>query len=173
MKIDNALVANIESNKGSGKGALRTFYTVHLDNKGSTLKVDWNPASLPTVGEHISCEISDTMSFGKYKLLSRGGSASSGAPSAGTRSSGGRPDSGFPIPSDSMQQSIIRQNSLGHAINLIAYYPEVFLGNDMSTRTPDMVVKKVVEVAFYLAEFSSGKLEVDVTSSLAEKLRSV
>lgn len=177
MKLENALVENIEANAGRGKGASRTFYTVVLGLSGTTYKVEWKSNPLPTVGEHVSCEVSDTINFGKYQLISRG--ASVGGPRGGssppvTGVPGNKPSvatGGFPIASDSHQQSIIRQNSLGHAVNLVDKNHAIFFGE--GDITADEMIKRVVEVAFAFAEFSSGKLEVDVSASLAEKLRSV
>lgn len=179
MQLNNALVTNVTSNPGKGRFASTTFHTVKVQtDTGSLLTLDWGSKAPPLDGTRVSVEIDDAPNYGKYKVRhtpgpmtarSMGGSVAGGPVSASYAAE-------FPIPEDSRQQSIIRQNSLGHAVDLIKTFPENFGIHfaDGGTTTEaltsaDDLIKRVVEVAFALSEFSSGKLETDVKETLASK----
>jgi hypothetical protein len=155
----------------AGKGAYlgKTFYTAQVQDPSiGNLKVDFGAQNPPPMGAVLSCEVEDLATYGSHKLIrgslipSSGGVASSGSPVAM-----GRVD--FPVPETDKGQSIIRQNSLGHAVELVARFPAAFF-TEGEKLTADHLVKRVIEVAFTLSEFSSGKLELDVQETLATKL---
>jgi hypothetical protein len=171
MRITNATVMSIIPKAGKGAYLGKTFYTAQVQDPSiGNLKVDFGAQNPPPMGAVLSCEVEDLATYGSHKLI-RGslvapGTTSAPTPMGGT-GYGGRVD--FPVPETDKGQSIIRQNSLGHAVDLMIGFPLIFFpdGVDM---TPDLLVKRVIEVAFTLSEFSSGKLELDVQETLATKL---
>jgi hypothetical protein len=179
LRITNATVMNIIPKAGKGAYLGKTFYTAQVQDPSiGNLKVDFGAQTPPPVGGNISCEVEDLATYGSHKLI-RGSLVAPGGFSpttniggAGLVSSGGyaggRVD--FPVPETDKGQSIIRQNSLGHAVALLTRFPDVFFGPEPVKCTEDQLVKKAVEIAFTLSQFSSGALELEVTETLATKL---
>jgi hypothetical protein len=172
MRITNATVMAIIPKAGKGAYLGKTFYTAQVQDPSiGNLKVDFGAQNPPPMGAVLSCEVEDLATYGSHKLI-RGSLVAPGTSSAPTPMGGssyaGRVD--FPVPETDKGQSIIRQNSLGHAVALVNHCPAAMLGPDYASWDADRVVKRVIEIAFTFSEFSSGKLELDVQETLATKL---
>lgn len=74
------------------------------------------------------------------------------APSGGGAITSNR-DAGFPVPVTSDKISILRQNALTNARELVQAYPSVF-GVD---KKPDDMVAKILEIASKFSDYTSGR----------------
>lgn len=92
---------------------------------------------------------------GTVKVLTAGdGSAPvKKAAASVTPITGNRGDAGFPVPVTSDKISILRQNALTNARELVQAYPSLF-GAD---KKPDEMVKKILEVASKFSDYTSGR----------------
>ncbi len=170
MKINNASVLNVIPKPGSGKYLGRTFYAAQvMDPVLGNLKVDFGITTPPGVGQLLSCEVEDQPTYGAYKLV-RGSVMGGAAGNLAGTAAAPRAQGAFPVPADAKDQSIIRQNSLAHAVALVKEFPQHFLNGIADNWTADQMVKRVIEVAFTFSEFSSGRLDLEVQESLATKL---
>lgn len=176
MQINNAVVMSHTPRHGQGKYAGKIFYKANVHTSlGDTITLDFGSQMPPPVGANYSGECEDTMTYGAYKIVRPAWNGGGGAPSAPRAPSAGSApaaSTGFPLSQSSHQISIVRQNSMGHAVNLVANHFDVFFaGRTEGEVTEDELIQKVVEIAFYVSEFSSGALEVDVKGRLADKLK--
>lgn len=174
MLLNNVRVLSVNSKPGKGKFATMQFHQATVqDPTGMQYKVDFGTVTPPGIGETFTCQTDDAPTYGAYKMI-RGtyiGPASSAthlAP-AGSLQAAPRPGQ-FPVPEDSKDISIIRQNSLGHAVELVNNMFHIFFPGTGEAITEDQLTRKVIEVAFLFSQFSSGKLEMDVKETLAQKL---
>jgi hypothetical protein len=116
----------------------------------------------------IKCEAGDTVEFdngstGKYcnklKVVSKGG----GAASSSAVSSRPYKRGSFPIAVDDGQRSIIRQNALGRAVEVVALSPE-------GLNTRDEIIVEVIRVASELERFTAGDIDAEIQEEAKEKL---
>lgn len=104
-----------------------------------------------------------------------GGVPTAAAPSGArpAASSGGASRGSFPIKGDDYQTSIIRQNSLTNAVNLVngilgdlTHEPITF---EEATRRADAASDLAIRVAYKFASFSSGHLDIRAAQDIANK----
>lgn len=73
----------------------------------------------------------------------------------------------FPVPNDHGDRSIIRQNSLTNARELLCHvYNDIPIKND---DTINAIVNKIIEVAYKFEEYSSGDREVKAADEIINK----
>lgn len=114
----------------------------------------------------FSCEKGDEVEFddmgGKMvkglKVLSSGGGSSSSTPS---RSSGYSPKvAGFPVPVDTKDRAIVRQNSLGHAVALVKSLVDVssleYESWEVREKATEQFALLAVDIARIFENYSSG-----------------
>lgn len=106
-------------------------------------------------------------------------SGGSPAPSAPRTSGSGASESGFPIPAASYQMSIIRQNALTSAVNLVntALGERISDGEDdptATTRNQKIISQRAdlaIKIAYKFASFSSGYLDTIAAEEMAKEAR--
>lgn len=94
------------------------------------------------------------------KLAAVGGGS---APITGNR------DAGFPVPVTSDKISILRQNALTNARELVQAYPSVF-GVD---KKPDEMVAKILQIASKFSDYTSGRDVEEKVAKMSTKLEVV
>ena len=106
----------------------------------------------------IKCETGDSVVFdsgttGKYcnklRVTAKGG----GASSPSTRPSAPRRGT-FPIPKDDGQRSIIRQNALARAVEVVALMPD-------GLESRDDIAAEAVRIALELERFTAGDIDAE------------
>ena len=78
----------------------------------------------------------------------------------------GNRDAGFPVPVTSDKISILRQNALTNARELVQAYPSVF-GVD---KKPDDMVAKILEIASKFSDYTSGRDVEEKVKKLSGKI---
>ena len=110
----------------------------------------------------IKCNVGDTVEFdagtsGKYcnklRVLSSSGEAPSAAPAKKAHSPGGSRGV-FPIPKTDGQRSIIRQNALARAVEVIALMPE-----GMESR--EDIAAEAIRLAMEIERYTTGDLDAE------------
>ena len=138
---------------------------------GHSIKVDGNyfNSKFP-----IKCEVGDTVEFdsgttGKYcnklRVVTKGSGAPAGGGSAPVRGNFGQKRGVFPIPNDDGQRSIIRQNALSRAVEVVALCPD-----DLSTR--DQVAAEMIRLAMEFERYTSGDVDAEAQEEAKAKLAS-
>lgn len=101
----------------------------------------------------------------------------SGAPRSSGASSGGgggysSRDVGFPIPQDSYQMAIIRQNALTNAVSLVneAYGVATGTAEDIAHEVA-VRLNTALKLAYKMASFSSGQLDSIAAEEVAREVR--
>lgn len=134
----------------------------------------------PSRGDVVSYRVK--YEYGKYKVcgLSVGdppAPVKAAAPGGGAASATGttKPAGGsfrpFPVPMTHGDTSIIRQNSLGHAVALVAAFVSTIDG-DSEKEGPDLVelgADVALRIAYKFAAFSSGNLDAEVLAEITKK----
>lgn len=155
-------VTEISTRTVNTKFGPKPAFTVNLDN-GSSFTTDFkNPASLGiSVGDNVSANCQENKYGPKFESLAAPGTAGT-APPVGTRSGGaaGRP---FPVPKNSGEMAIIRQNSLTNAVN---WYNNL-VGTE-AEQDDDLVSERIIAMAYRFAEFSSGQREARFVEEMGE-----
>jgi len=122
---------------------------------GHSIRVDGNyyNSKFP-----IKCATGDEVKFdsgstGKYcnKLRVVSAGSGGGAASPSTRSPAPRRGT-FPIPKDDGQLSIIRQNALARAVEIVALMPD-------GLETREDLAAEAVRIAYELSRFTTGELD--------------
>ena len=71
----------------------------------------------------------------------------------------------FPIPPLHPDRSIIRQNSLGHAVELLAY-----IGFDVHSEPEEDAAHKVINVARIFESYSTGEMDKEAADEMVKKM---
>lgn len=81
-------------------------------------------------------------------------------------------DVGFPIPQDSYQMAIIRQNALTNATALVNHLPTpAVIGKEALQDEAFARAEMAVKIAYKLTSFSSGHLDAMVAESVAKEIK--
>jgi hypothetical protein len=169
--VITAAIDRIETRVVNTKFGPKTAYTGMLTD-GRKLQFNFkNPATLGvTAPATINAEVEE----GKYGLEFKG--LSSGAPSTASTTglvakptgagASGRP---FPVPVNSGEMAIIRQNALTNAVNWFNRMPLVTEDADGNLIPPPSdadMAERIIAMAYRFAEFSSGQREVRVVDEM-------
>lgn len=87
------------------------------------------------------------------------------APRSPAASSGGSRDVGFPVPVTSEKISILRQNALTNARELVAMYPSMF-----GAETKEQLIAAILDTARVFADYSSGRDVEEKVAKLTKKM---
>jgi hypothetical protein len=106
---------------------------------------------------------------GTVKVLTAGDGTApvKAAPSSGGAITSNR-DAGFPVPVTSDKISILRQNALTNARELVQAYPSVFV-EGVDKKADDMVAK-ILEIASKFSDYTSGRDVEEKVKKLAGKV---
>jgi len=163
-------MTDIQTRDVNTKFGLKPVYTVLLDS-GEKFSTNFkNPSQL---GLSRGSNITVTCTQGKYGLdfKEKGGtpSASGGAatptprPGGGYMGASGRP---FPVPKNSGEMAIIRQNALTNAVNW--YTSQTGLDGSSTIGSDVDAAERIITMAYRFAEFSSGQREVSVVEAMTD-----
>lgn len=115
----------------------------------------------------------DSGSTGKYvnriKVLTKGGGASTGGGAATTRAA---PKPGFPVAVDTKDRSIVRQNSLSHAVNLVTSMSNgefEFASWDARVSSTETFAKLCVDIARIFEDYSAGDSDAAEARAMMEE----
>lgn len=160
--VDYINTRQVNIKNGPRAGSTATVYTMTVSGED----IDYGFTKPPfEEGEMVSVPVGAKNRFGKWEPANKqkGSNGAGPAPRQNTRNSyNKREDSGFPIPTDSYQVSIIRQNALTNAVNLITEAGYVVDWDKNS----DEIIETVIKTAYKFYEFSSGQREVKIARSL-------
>jgi len=162
--ILNGTIASLGTKGGISKSTGRAFtiHTVTLDN-GTTIEVGFKQPYAVGTYFNRECEFK----YGAYK--DAGPAPAGAAPSMGVATPTPRPSTPppaangrtFPVDRQSPEMSIIRQNALTNARELVSVH--------MHQDTPmDDKVNEILRIAYIFADFSSGQREVKQAADLAK-----
>ena len=135
---------------------------------------NWYNSQYPIRAEQGDEVEFDSGSTGKYvnriKVLTKGGGASTGGGAATTRAA---PKPGFPVAVDTKDRSIVRQNSLSHAVNLVTAMldAETFEFADWDSRvsSTETFAQLCVGVARIFEDYSAGDSDAAEARAMLEE----
>lgn len=134
----------------------------------STKKPEWvNPK--PQKGDSITFDDGGAKYLNKVKILSSSGGGTSASGSPAPAPAGRKGFGAFPIDPLDGQRSIIRQNALGHAVNLISRTHELDLEDPDDL---DKMTTFVIEVARRFEAYSAGDLDAAEAEEAMRELTS-
>jgi hypothetical protein len=170
MPVLSGKVANITTRDVNTKYGTKPAYTVHLED-GSKFDTDFKaPGSLgvPGVGNPVTVTVTESKYGMKFQGLGGTPDAAGNSPAA-KQSGGGGGISGrpFPVPKNSGEMAIIRQNALTNAVNTVMGYVGT-LPPDQATEYMENIEEQVISIAYKYAEFSSGQREVRLVEEMGE-----
>jgi hypothetical protein len=134
-------------------------FSLLLEGNDTWYSTKFNPNPEPVKGDVVSFDDGGK----KYinKLAIEGGGAprptASSAPAGGAKVSMG----GFPVDPLARERSIIRQNALAHATNVVTSF-------DPKGTTVDEMAKQIVAVAKYFETYSAGDMDREEAEGLAK-----
>lgn len=168
MPTKTGVVSNIKANKGTSKaGKPYTIYVAEIDgedfscgftkptfNTGDTITFDWEKK------------------FGKNEIVAGTASKSAGGAPAptGQRSTGYSGASGkvFPVPANHGDRSIIRQNAVTNAREIVKQYDDGVYSptlEDVQPLSLEQYTARVIEVAQLIEAYTSGDLGASAVPS--------
>lgn len=163
------VVDKVEARTVNTKYGPKPVYDIYIDGT----KYSWGFANPTKMGVTDGAEIEFDSSPDRYgpkidtdtvvvKTSGSGRGPVKAAPASGGKRASG--EAGFPVPVTSDRISILRQNALTNARELVSGYPSLFNCDS----DPDTLVEKILEIARVFADYTSGR---DVEKKL-EKLTS-
>lgn len=156
----------LTSNKTGKK--FRVHY-VELDG-GEVINVGFNNPF--KVGQRVTLDAEQQ--YGELKMSQSGGGGGGAAPApkqAAAPKSNYVPPSArpFPVPKNTGEIAIIRQNALTNAVTMFCNGALEFVPNKEDMKSVDELVEEVIKMAYAFAEFSSGNREVRLAAEMEKK----
>lgn len=134
---------------------------VRKDGKGLCVDGQWyssfNPIAGVSRGDTVSFTYAEKGSFKNIKGTVRGGTGGSAAPAAASAAPAGRKFGGFPIDVKDGQRSIIRQNALTNARELVSSVTG-------AKKVDEAMVAEIIAVARKFEAYSTGDLDIEVAA---------
>lgn len=138
----------------------------------------WYNSKYPIVcdkGDEIEFDDGGKNYANKVKVISSGGGASTGVGASGSgtagavplaKSTGGYSRGVFPIPANDGTRSIVRQNSVTNAVNLVS---AMIASKKPGSAEGESVVDWVLSIAREFEKYSSGDLDAEIVAEMESK----
>lgn len=162
--IDSIYTKDITIKRGPRAGQTSKVY--HAIISGEDVNLGW---SCPyEEGERVNIQV-ETSRFGGYELAKGNGKATptvATVPAGTAAKSKAQVQAGaFPVGKNTKDVSIIRQNSMTHATQIVR--DMIQAGTIVKPLCKEEYLEKVIEVAYTIADFSTGWREVKMAEAMA------